>query len=79
MAAKQEEAKVMFENDDRELLLGRVQEYIQLKQEGTSWDFKKEWYKDKQKSEMLIDIICMANLTDNVDSKALQKELNSED
>ena len=67
MPDKQEEVEVMFENDARELLLGRVQEYIQLKQEGTNWDFKKEWYKDKQKSEMLIDIICMANLTDNVD------------
>lgn len=57
----------MYENDDRQLLLDRVRECIQLKQEGTSWDFKKEWYEDKQKNELLIDIICMANLVDNVD------------
>ena len=57
----------MYINDNRQLLLNCIREYIQLKQEGTSWDFKKEWYKDNQKNEMLIDIICMANLADNVD------------
>ena len=57
----------MCKNDDRQLLLNRIRECIQLKREGTSWDFKKEWYEDNKKNDMLIDIICMANLADNVD------------
>ena len=34
---------------------------IGTKAEGFYWDFKKEWYKDNQKNEILIDVICMAN------------------
>ncbi len=33
---------------------------IELKQEGSYWDFKKQWYSDK-KNDLLHDIICMAN------------------
>lgn len=40
-------------------LENRVLECIALKQEGESWDFKKEWHKDKQ--ALLHDIICMSN------------------
>jgi predicted HTH transcriptional regulator len=39
-------------------------ELISLKQEGEFWDFKKVWY--QKKSDLLHDIICMANnLTNN--------------
>lgn len=40
-------------------LENRVLECIALKQEGESWDFKKEWHKDKH--ALLHDIICMSN------------------
>ena len=38
---------------------------VELKQEGEYWDFKKEWYKNK--SDLLHDIICMANNLSNHD------------
>ncbi len=34
---------------------------ITLKQEGAYWDFKKEWYDDSHKQNLLHDIICMSN------------------
>lgn len=43
-----------------EALERRVIECIRMKQEGESWDFKREWH--KKKSDLLHDIICMANL-----------------
>lgn len=36
-----------------------IAELISLKQEGGYWDFKKKWHSDK--SDLLHDIICMAN------------------
>lgn len=36
-----------------------IRRLISLRQEGEYWDFKKEWYKNK--SDLLHDIICMAN------------------
>lgn len=42
----------------------KIFELIQLKQEGEYWDFKRQWHENK--SDLLHDIICMANnLTDN--------------
>lgn len=38
-----------------------IENLINLKQEGGYWDFKREWYNDKQKIELLHDIICFAN------------------
>lgn len=46
-------------------LLERVQKYIRMKQEGESWDFKREWHHDK--GSLLHDIICMANLISDED------------
>lgn len=43
-------------------------ELIKLHQEGPYWDFKKEWYKDDEDSDLLIDIICMANNLVNRDA-----------
>lgn len=41
----------------------RVYRCIAKKQEGDSWDFKKQWYdKEKEKTDLLHDVICMANL-----------------
>lgn len=37
----------------------RVLDCISLKQEGESWDFKKEWHANKY--DLLHDIICMSN------------------
>lgn len=36
-----------------------------MKQEGSSWDFKREWHHDK--GSLLHDIICMANLITDED------------
>lgn len=41
---------------------------IALKQEGGYWDFKKQWYSSKAKSDLLHDIICMANNLQNRDA-----------
>ena len=46
-------------------LFERVQKSIRMKQEGQSWDFKREWHHDK--GSLLHDIICMANLISNED------------
>ena len=39
-----------------------------MKQEGNYWDFKREWYSEKDKTDMLHDIICMANNLSNRDA-----------
>ena len=44
---------------DKEKLLFEVLKLIDLKQEGEYWDFKREWHKNK--TDLLHDIICMAN------------------
>lgn len=41
---------------------------ISWKQEGEYWDFKREWYKKSDKSDMLHDIICLANNAVNKES-----------
>ena len=46
----------------------RVKRYISLHHEGDSWDFKLQWHdKEKGKTDLLHDIICMANLTKDED------------
>ena len=44
-------------------LESKVRHLLELKQEGTWWDFKKEWYSNtpEKKADLLHDIICMAN------------------
>lgn len=42
-----------------------ISRLIALRQEGEYWDFKKEWYNNK--SDLLHDIICMANNLSNHD------------
>jgi len=44
-----------------------ILEKIALKQEGASWDFKRQWYSAESKCDLLHDIICMANLTEHCD------------
>ena len=44
-----------------------ILEKISLKQEGASWDFKRQWYSTESKCDLLHDIICMANLTEHCD------------
>ena len=48
--------------------MNKIVDFINLKQEGSYWDFKKEWYKpdNKGKQALLHDIICMSN---NLESK----------
>lgn len=41
---------------------------INLHQEGPYWDFKREWYDDKHVTDLLHDIICMANNMENRDA-----------
>lgn len=45
--------------------IGRL---IGLHQEGSHWDFKKEWYGKDKDSDQLIDIICMADNLANRDA-----------
>lgn len=41
---------------------------ISLRREGDSWDFKRQWHdKEKEKSDLLHDIICMSNLVQDED------------
>ena len=44
-----------------------IKELISMKQEGGFWDFKKQWYDTKHRTDMLHDIICMANNVENKD------------
>lgn len=46
-------------------LENRVLDCISLRQEGESWDYKKEWY--IKKHDLLLDIICMSNLVGSED------------
>ena len=45
-----------------------ILELISLKQEGSYWDFKKEWYEVGKQADLLHDIICMANNLENRDA-----------
>ncbi len=45
-----------------------IQDLIDLKQEGSYWDFKKEWYDERHKQDLLHDIICMSNNLANRDA-----------
>lgn len=45
-----------------------IMKLINLKLEGEYWDFKREWYSDKKKADLLHDIICMANNRSNRDA-----------
>lgn len=38
-----------------------IHELVYSQQEGAYWDFKKEWYSQHKKADLLHDIICMAN------------------
>ena len=42
-----------------------ILDLILLKQEGSYWDFKREWYSQDKKSDLLHDIMCMANNLSN--------------
>lgn len=44
-----------------------IKRLISLKQEGSYWDFKREWYSQDKKADLLHDIICMANNLSNRD------------
>lgn len=49
-------------------LYDEIKNLIDLHQEGPYWDFKKEWYGKDKDSDLLIDIICMANNMENRDA-----------
>lgn len=50
------------------MLCDEIKKLIGLHQEGSYWDFKKEWYGKDKDSDLLIDIICMANNLVNRDA-----------
>lgn len=53
---------------DKNKLEMLVTSYICKKHEGESWDFKRQWYdKDRDKADLLHDIICMSNLVSDKD------------
>lgn len=43
------------------MLKEEILKLIKLKHEGEYWDFKKQWYEEGKISDLLHDIICMAN------------------
>ncbi|MEG1313159.1 MAG: ATP-binding protein [Bacilli bacterium] len=45
-----------------------IMSLINLQQEGSYWDFKREWYSSDKKADLLHDIICMANNLANRDA-----------
>lgn len=51
-----------------ELLKNDIFSLIALKQEGPYWDFKREWYSQDKKADLLHDIMCMANNLSNRDA-----------
>ena len=64
--------KIRKSNDVGDILIcmHKIIDLIDLKQEGSYWDFKKEWYKSdsKGKQNLLHDIICMSNNLDSRDA-----------
>lgn len=48
--------------------INNIEKLISLKQEESYWDFKREWYSQDKKADLLHDIICMANNLSNRDS-----------
>lgn len=54
----------------RDNLKSEIESLIRLKQEGSYWDFKREWYSNEteKKRDMLHDIICLANNLENRDA-----------
>jgi len=48
--------------------IDEIKELISFKQEGGYWDFKREWYTEGKLSDLLHDIICMANNLENRDA-----------
>lgn len=49
------------------MTLEEIKKLIDLKQEGSYWDFKKQWYDNSKKSDLLHDILCMSNNLENKD------------
>lgn len=47
---------------------GEIESLVAMHQEGSYWDFKREWYGDNKDGDMLMDIICMANNLVNRDA-----------
>lgn len=52
--------------DQKRALRYEIDELISLGQEGGYWDFKKQWHENK--TDLLHDIICMANNLENRDA-----------
>ncbi|MGJ0909204.1 AlbA family DNA-binding domain-containing protein [Clostridium botulinum] len=50
------------------MCIKQIKDLIGLKQEGAYWDFKREWYSQEKKADLLHDIICMANNLENKDA-----------
>lgn len=48
--------------------INEIKELISFKQEGSYWDFKREWYTEGKLSDLLHDILCMANNLENRDA-----------
>ena len=53
---------------DDENLATQITELINSHREGAYWDFKQQWYPKEKSSDMLHDIICMANNLENRDA-----------
>ena len=53
---------------DKENLANDIINLIDSQREGAYWDFKQQWYSKEKSSDMLHDIICMANNLENRDA-----------
>lgn len=49
-------------------LKSTILQLLELKQEGSFWDFKRNWYTESKIADLLHDIICMANNLENRDA-----------
>ena len=63
----------MMEKKKREMVrlmdfVDEIVSLIDLRQEGSYWDFKREWYGEGHEGDLLHDIICMANNLVNRDA-----------
>lgn len=51
-----------------EKFLNEILTLIESGREGSYWDFKQQWYAENKSSDLLYDIICMANNLENHDA-----------
>ncbi len=66
---KRYEGECLMEHEEKKVSFKEtILRLIALHQEGGYWDFKREWYAERAKTDLLHDIICLANNLYNRDA-----------